>query len=62
MVNKDRTPDWKDTNMALFGSDIEKKVKAAMEPLLPLLPKERPYMPALSREELVRLQMARPSD
>ena len=44
------------------GSKDEKKVKAAMEPLLPLLPKERPYMPALSKEELVRLQMARPSD
>lgn len=26
---KDRQPDWKDTNMQLFGSDIEKKCKAA---------------------------------
>ena len=26
---KDRQPDWQDTNMSLFGSDIEKKCKAA---------------------------------
>jgi gelsolin len=28
-MNKDRQPDWQDTNMANFGSDIEKKIKAA---------------------------------
>uniref|UniRef100_A0A7S3EXD0 Gelsolin-like domain-containing protein n=1 Tax=Haptolina ericina TaxID=156174 RepID=A0A7S3EXD0_9EUKA len=28
-MQKDRQPDWQDTNMALFGSDIEKKVKEA---------------------------------
>jgi len=28
-MNKDRQPDWHDTNMSLFGSDIEKKIKAA---------------------------------
>lgn len=28
-MNKDRKVDWQDTNMALFGSDIEKKCKAA---------------------------------
>ena len=28
-MQKDKKVDWKDTNMALFGSDIEKKVKAA---------------------------------
>ena len=29
MAQKERQPDWKETNMSLFGSDIEKKVKAA---------------------------------
>jgi len=28
-MQKDRQPDWKDTNMSLFGSDIEKNVKKA---------------------------------
>ena len=28
---KDRQPDWHDTNMALFGSDIEKKCKKAVK-------------------------------
>jgi len=28
-MNKDRQPDWQDTNMANFGSDIEKNIKAA---------------------------------
>ena len=29
MTTKERQPDWKETNMSLFGSDIEKKIKAA---------------------------------
>ena len=28
-MNKDRQPDWKSTNMANFGTEIEKKCKAA---------------------------------
>ena len=28
-MQKDRPVDWQDTNMSLFGSDIEKKCKAA---------------------------------
>lgn len=28
-MKKDRQPDWQDTNMSLFGSDIEKNIKAA---------------------------------
>ena len=28
-MQKDRKVDWQDTNMSLFGSDIEKKCKAA---------------------------------
>ena len=28
-MQKDRQPDWQDTNMSLFGSDIEKKCKEA---------------------------------
>lgn len=28
-MQKDRQPDWQDTNMSLFGSDIEKNIKAA---------------------------------
>ena len=29
MAQKERQPDWKETNMSLFGSDIEKACKAA---------------------------------
>ena len=28
-MKKAKQPDWQDTNLALFGSDIEKKCKAA---------------------------------
>lgn len=28
-MQKDRQPDWADTNLSLFGSDIEKKCKEA---------------------------------
>lgn len=28
-MQKSKKVDWKDTNMALFGSDIEKKIKQA---------------------------------
>ena len=28
-MQKDKKIDWKDTNMSLFGSDLEKKIKQA---------------------------------